>query len=150
MTEVNFDSRTARHGLPLLFAGQSQKETYVNEALARIDALIDLAIEGDLAAPPTSPADGQAWRIAEGATGEWVDRSGQIAARQAGNWLYLLPRDGLNVFNRATGQTALYNGGWQVPSRPAAPSGGTTADNEARIAIAAILAALTTAGVFAA
>ena len=36
---VDFDTATARHGFPMLVAGQAQKEFFVNEALARIDAL---------------------------------------------------------------------------------------------------------------
>jgi hypothetical protein len=67
--------------------------------------------------------------------------------RQSGNWLYASPRDGMRVFNRTTDQDLLFNAGWQAASRPAAPSGGTTVDAEARSAIAAIVASLTIAGI---
>lgn len=130
-----------------MFAGQSQKEGYVNEITARLDALLHCAIEAEQAAPPTTPEDGQSWLIAAVASGDWSGKSGQIAMRQSGNWLYTLPRDGMRVFNRATDQEVLFNAGWQAASRPAAPSGGTTVDTEARTAIAAIIASLTTAGI---
>jgi hypothetical protein len=130
-----------------MLAGQSQKEGYVNEITARLDALLHCAAEAEQAAPPVAPEDGKSWLIAAGASGDWSGRSGQIAMRQSGNWLYALPRDGMRVFNRSTDQDMLYNAGWQAASRPAAPSGGTTVDTEARTAIAAIIASLTTAGI---
>ena len=147
MSDPVFDNRTARFELPLLFAGQSQKEVFVNEVAARIDALLHGAIEGEQAIPPATPVDGQAWLVASGASGEWTGQAGKIAARQAGNWLYAVPRDGIKLLNRATGQEIRYSGGWKAALRPAAPSGGAVVDVEARTAIAAILTALTTAGI---
>lgn len=147
MPDSLFDNRTTRFELPLLFAGQAQKELFVNELAARLDALLHGAVEAELAAPPASPSDGQTWLIASGASGEWSGKTGQIAARQAGNWLYFVPRDGLRLLNRATGHDLRYKGSWQAASRPAAPSGGTTIDGEARAAINALISSLTTAGI---
>lgn len=150
MPDPLFDSKTARFDLPLLFAGQAQKELFVNEAASRIDALLHTAIEAELAAVPASPDDGLAWLIGPGASGDWAGRTGQIAARQAAMWFYFTPHDGMRVFNLATGQFLHYDGGWIVPVGPAAPSGGTVIDIEARAAITALLAALSQAGIFAA
>jgi Protein of unknown function (DUF2793) len=147
MPDPLFESRTARFDLPLLFAGQTQKETFVNESLARLDALLCLAIEGEQAAPPATPVDGQAWLVGSGASGDWAGQSGKVAARQSGNWLFLTPRDGLKLLNRATGQEQRFAGTWKVATRPAAPSGGTIVDAEARATILAIITALTTAGI---
>ena len=147
MPDPLFDSRTTRLELPLLFAGQAQKEGFVNEITARIDALLHGAIEGEQAAPPAAPADGQMWLVAAGASGAWLGQSGKLAARQAGNWLFTVPHDGIKLLNRATGQEIRYSGGWKAAARPAAPSGGTVIDSQARSAIAAILTALTSAGI---
>lgn len=147
MPDPLFDSRTARFDLPLLFAGQAQKENFVNEMAARVDTLLHLAIEGEQAAPPASPVDGQAWLVASGATGDWTGQTGKIAARQAGNWLYAAPRDGMKLLNRATEQEIRFSGGWKVAMRPSVPSTGAVVDSEARSAISAILTALTTAGI---
>ena len=92
MSDMLFDSRTPRHDLPLLFAGQTQREGFVNEALARIDALLHGAIEAQLAAPPAAPAEGQCWLVASGSTGTWAGHDGEIAAYESGNWLFFLPR----------------------------------------------------------
>jgi Protein of unknown function (DUF2793) len=147
MTYPLYDLRTARHDLPLLFAGQSQKEIYVNELAARVDALLHLAIESETATPPATVVDGQSWLVGTGATGAWAGQDSKIAARAAGNWLFLQPTAGMILLNKATGQQVRYQTGWQAPSKPALPAGGTTIDAEARTAIAAIVAAMVSAGI---
>jgi hypothetical protein len=149
MPDPLFESRTARFDLPLLFAGQAQKEGFVNEIAARLDAMLHVAIEAEQAVPPVSPLDGQAWLIAASPSGEWTGKSGQIAARQAGNWFYFPALHGLRLFNRATGQFVQFTGTWAAPSRPPVPSGGTVIDVEVRAGLAAVVAALTTAGILA-
>jgi hypothetical protein len=146
-TPIIFDSRSARFELPFLFAGQSQKEGFVNECTARTDALLHCAIEGEAAAPPALPADGTSWLVGAGASGDWTGQAGKIAARQSGNWLFFAPRDGMRLLNRATGQEIRYHGSWKIAARPALPTGGTTIDTEARAAISTLIASLTVAGV---
>lgn len=147
MPDPLFESRTPRFDLPLLFAGQAQKEGFVNEITARLDGLLHCAVEAEQAVPPTSPVDGQSWLVATSATGDWTGKVGQIAMRQVGNWLFAEPREGMHLFNRGTGQQMLFKGGWLAASRPALPGGGTTVDAEARAAISAIIASLATAGI---
>jgi hypothetical protein len=144
---ISFPSATPRYSLPLLFAGQSQKEFYVNEAHALADALLHAACEGEAVDPPVSPAEGECWLVASGATGEWAGEDGKLAARQAGNWLFIAPKDGMRLFDHATGQVLLYRNGWQRPAAPVAPSGGSVIDAEARTAIAELISALSEAGV---
>lgn len=143
-----FDSATPRLGLPLLFAGQAQKEFFVNEAHAIVDALAHGAIEGVANTPPAAPADGCNWLVDSAPTGAWAGQAGKIAARQSGNWLFLLPRDGMRILDRSCGQEVRYAGGWQRPVKPANPAGGSTVDNEARVAIMQLILALCTAGIF--
>ena len=145
---ITFDSTSPRFALPLLFAGQAQKEAFVNEAHARADALLHCAIEGEAAAPPVTPVEGTNWLVAASPTGAWAGQAGKIACRQAGNWLFVDPRDGMVLLNRANGQQRRYFASWLAPTVPAAPIGGSTIDAEARTAIAALVAALRTAGVF--
>ena len=145
---VLFETASPRFGLPLLFAGQSQKEAFVNEAHALADALLHCAIEGEAAAPPPVAADGTSWLVAAGATGAWAGKDGAIACRQAGNWLFVSPRDGLYMLDRSSGQTLRFRGSWQIPEIPPEPSGGSTVDSEARMAISQLFAALRVAGIF--
>ena len=129
-------------------SGQSQKEFYVNEAHSLADALLHASCEGEATDPPATPAEGEAWLVGASATGVWVGEDGKLASYQAGNWLFASPNDGMRLFDRSTGQVLLYLGGWQRPAAPAAPSGGTTIDTEARTAIADLVSALTEAGIF--
>jgi hypothetical protein len=144
---VNFASATPRHALPNLFVAQAQKEFTVNEALARIDGLLHPAVEGEADAAPATPADGESWIVGSQPVGDWAGNAASIAVQQAGNWLFIAPRPGMSVFDRATGCTARFDDGWQRAGAIAAPTGGTTADAEARAAITALIAALVTAGV---
>jgi len=129
-------------------AEQSQKEFYVNEAHALTDALLHAACEGETADPPATPAEGETWLVGNSATGEWSGEDGKLASRQADNWLFAAPKDGMRLFDRSTGQILLYRGGWQRPAAPGAPSGGAVVDAEARAAIVNLVVALVEAGIF--
>jgi hypothetical protein len=147
---LTFDSATARHALPLLFPGQTQKEFYLNEAHALIDALLHCAVEDVAQAPPPAPQDGACWLVGEAPAGAWADQAGKLACRQLGNWLFISPRDGLTVLNGASGQIMRFaQGGWAAPVAPIPPAGGTTIDSELRIAFSTLLGALSAAGIFA-
>lgn len=144
-----FDTSSPRFGLPLLFAGQSQKEAFVNEAHSLTDALLHCAIEGETATPPATPADGENWLVGASASGDWLDQDGMIACRQGGNWLFVAPGDGMRLLNRSTGQEMNYFAGWRAPDTPENLAGGTTVDTEARAAIQELISALRVAGIFA-
>jgi hypothetical protein len=143
-----FDTASPRYGLPLLFSGQAQKEAFVNEAHALADALLHCAIEGEAAAPPASPAEGEAWLVAAAGTGAWAGKDGQLACRQGGNWLFVPPRDGLRVLDRSTGQDRRFLGSWRIAEEPGEPIGGSVVDAEARTAISQLIAALRVAGIY--
>ena len=144
---VTFDSISPRYALPLLYAGQAQKEIFVNEAVSRADALLHCAIEGESPTPPASPSNGDTWLVAAGASGAWAGQDGLLTCQQSGNWLFIAPRDGMRVLDRSNGQEALYFGGWQRAAVPLEPIGGSTVDDEARSAIVSLIAALRATGV---
>lgn len=146
---VTFTSASARLGLPFLFTAQAQKEFTVNEALARLDALLHIAVEGTAETPPPAPVDGEAWLIGAAPTDEWSDHAGEIACRQAGNWLFQPPLPGMRIYDQSAGQQAVFDGSWNRASAVALPSGGATQDSEARTAIAGLVSALVAAGILA-
>ena len=145
---ITYESATARFALPYLFAGQAQKEVFVNEAHALIDSLLHCAVEGTISMPPASPAEGQAWIVGAAPSGAWLGKAGHLAVRQNGSWTFVPPKDGLRVLDRSSGQQLRFAGQWRAPSVPAAPAGGATVDAEARSAILALVSALREAGIF--
>lgn len=147
MSEPLFPLRSPRLNLPLLFAGQAQKELFVNESLARLDGLAHCAVEAESNAPPPNPAEGEAHLVGPSPTGPWIGRSGQIALFQSGQWLFQSPLDGMRIFNRAMGHDLRFRGTWLAPTRPAPPSGGSTVDAEARAALAALIESLAAGGI---
>lgn len=82
-------------GLPYILAAQAQKHVTHNEAVRTLDALVHLAVlDRDLAAPPASPADGDRYIVAQGASGAWSAHGGEIAVWQDGAWAFFAPREG--------------------------------------------------------
>lgn len=91
--------------------------------------------------------EGQAWLVDPSPTGAWAGHPGAMAAWQAGTWLFITPRKGMQVFDRSAGQYARFSGTWQRATAPAAPSGGTVVDSAARTAIVQLIEALASAGI---
>lgn len=143
----SFTSTTPRLGLPNLFVAQAQKEMTVNEAFARIDALLHISVEGEANDPPAAPADGECWLVGAAPTGAWSAYPGAIAYRQSGSWLFTQPTASMTVFDKSAGQTARFDGGWQRALAVTSPTGGATEDTQARDAVAELVAALQVAGI---
>ncbi|MGH1588181.1 DUF2793 domain-containing protein [Methylobacterium phyllosphaerae] len=87
---------TPHLGLPLIAASQAQKHVTHNEALDRLDALVQLAcLDKDLAAPPPSPAEGDRYLVvASEPGGAWVGLAGQVVRYADGVWTGAVPRAG--------------------------------------------------------
>ncbi len=145
MQDAQFDSCTPRFNLPLLFAGQAQKEVFVNEIAARMDAMLHLAVEEEAVSPPADAIDGQSWLIGPDPDGAWTGKAGHIASFQGGNWVFAKPCPGMRLFNKAADQEMSFRRSWEVAAKPVLPSGGTTIDNESRAAISALIDALVAA-----
>lgn len=161
---------TLRLGLPLLAAGQAQKELWHNEALALIDLASNAGVEAlGAATPPATPEAGRAWVLGETPTGAWAGHAHALAGWTAGGWRFVAPFEGLSVWVVAEKLHATYaDGRWVAgdvrarrvlvggvpvlgPQRPAItpPAGGGTVDAEARAALDQVLAALRAHGLIA-
>jgi hypothetical protein len=154
---------TPRLKLPMLAAGQAQKEITHNEALAILDLSVGTAVAGiGATVPPAAPGTGSAWIVGGAPTGAWAGQAGRVAGWTDGGWRFVVPHEGMAVWSLADRREARFVGGiWvlgevrasrllvdgvavvgaQVPAIPT-PSGGAAIDTVARAAIAAMLQAM--------
>lgn len=153
---------TDRLALPLLAAGQAQKEMYHNEALVRLDLLTQAKAEAfNAEEPPAAPDRGMCWIIGATPTGAWLGHAGEIAGWTEGGWRFVAPREGMCLWLGENAGFALFRGSsWRIGEahgrlfvegqqiigpRAAAiqePVGGTVVDAEARAAVSAVLVAM--------
>jgi hypothetical protein len=162
---------TSRFALPLLHAGQAQKELFHNEAVVGIDALLHRDVQGvGVDAPPVTPDPGQAWIVGGSPTGDWAGHAHAIACWTVGGWRFVTPRTGMEVWAESLARPVRYRAGvgWQIgvitasrieidgikvigarAGAVATPAGGAIVDEQARSAIGAILDALRAHGLIA-
>lgn len=164
------EGRSERLALPLLEAGQAQKELFHNEALTLLDMLVQAGAESAGGnATPVAPEPGQCWIVGTSPTGAWAGHSSALAGWTAGGWRFVAPVSGMTIWVADRGHAMLFDGGGWIdsPLRPdglyfdgmkvvgpalsaiADPAGGTTVDGQARAAIALILTALRNHGLIA-
>ncbi len=159
-----------RLALPLIAPGQAQKEMTHNEALARLDIMVQPVVQA--VAPPSVPASptlGQCWIVGMGATGAWAGQDGAFAAWTAGGWRFVVAFEGMTAWSIADAMLVIRRGAtWligqvnaqqirinNVPlltaQQPAiaTPTGGSLVDGESRAVITAIIATLRTHGLIA-
>ncbi len=153
---------TARLSLPLMAAGQSQKEVTHNEALLRIDLLVQTTVmSGPQSTPPASPLEGQGWIVGKSPTGIWAGKADYLVQWTRNGWLFVPPFEGLSVWAVTGGRGWRFGAGrWsdaveassvrvagkQVigPQQPpiVLPQGGANPDPEARAAISMVINSL--------
>lgn len=144
-----FTSSTPNIGLPLLIAGQAQKEFFLNQSLVIVDSLHRRSVIASQPAPPTNADEGDCFRITAPATQEWEGCEDHITIQIGGSWHFIAPREGMFMFDSAADQFLLYQSGWRVASTPAVPASGAVIDVEARAAISELIDALRDIGIFA-
>ena len=145
---VTLTAATARYELPFLFFAQAQKEAFINEALVRIDTLLHPAVLAEQVTPPADPQPGTTYLVAESANGEWEGKAGALAAWTGSQWVFVAARSGMTARDLSTGQVLVFDGDWIRVSDPVAPEGGSTIDTECREALAALIEALRSHGIF--
>lgn len=105
--------RTTMLGLPYLAPAQAQKHVTVNEALSRLDALVQLtAVSTTTLAQPAAPADGAVYILSPGKSGEaWgAMADGALAVYRDGAWEQIAPKPGWRAFDRERGSILTFVG----------------------------------------
>jgi hypothetical protein len=158
---------TPRLSLPLLQAGQAQKEALHNEAIILLDAIVGGVVESVGDNDPPIPSEvGQVWIVGTAPTGDWTGNPDAVAIWTMGGWRFAPAREGMALRLRGSGVriergaaewgegalsvAALIVDDEQVVgprlSGITSPTGGSVIDAEARATLAAILVAIKTHG----
>lgn len=97
--------------LPYILPAQAQKHVTHNEALRKLDAIVQLVVQDRTrVAPPASPVEGDRHIIAAGAGGPWAGQSGRVALFQDGDWAFLTPLAGWRAYVLDEGAMAVWDG----------------------------------------
>src|SRR5690625_3828836 len=112
-------SQSPKLGLPYLEMSQAQKEITHNEALARLDALVQARALGQRDAPPPGPEEdppeeGDLYIVGPTPSGAWIGHAGELAAWYGG-WIFLAPQPGWSLLEAGSGRQLTFDGSaWQA------------------------------------
>ncbi|AGT07717.1 DUF2793 domain-containing protein [Paracoccus aminophilus] len=110
------ENETSNLALPLLLPAQAQKHVTVNDALLRLDGMVDLVLQSlSRTQPPAGVVDGMCWGVPPGAVNAWEGRGGQIAIGANGGWVFVTPRLGSRAYIADQGVPAIHDGALWVP-----------------------------------
>ena len=132
---------TPKLGLTELAAAQALPEARVNENIRWMEffATGGGVKDRNLATPPGSPADGDAYLVAASATGAWSGQSGKVALYINTAWAFAPAIEGMRLYVNDEDVTIVYDGSAWAPLGGGGGSGDTlcpsfnfSADGEAR------------------
>lgn len=110
---------TPRLGITQLEEGQSLPEQVSNEAWRVLEQFASrgIVIDKDLATPPGSPADGDAYIVAAAATGAWTGWHNRIAFYLSTGWVSIIPTEGTKAYVQDENREYEWNAvNWAVPT----------------------------------
>lgn len=132
------EETSALLGLPYIQAAQAQKHVTHNEALRKLDVLVQAtAIARDRNTPPAGPAEGDRYVLGAAPTGDWAGQAQALALFETGVWQFFTPQTGWRVYIIEQGVTAMFNGtAWTTAQAPTELGINTAADDTNRLAVA--------------
>ncbi|MFA3920785.1 DUF2793 domain-containing protein [Ruegeria hyattellae] len=100
--------------LPFLQPSQAQKHVTHNEALRRLDIVVQLRLQQTGASvPPAQAQEGDIHGLGTGATGAWAGQDGMLAAWLDAAWHFVAPQTGWRAWDMAGDQMVIWDGtGW--------------------------------------
>lgn len=140
---------SAKLSLPFIQPSQAQKHVTHNEALLRLDTVVQLSVQSIGAqTPPAAPENGEIYALGTSATGDWAGQDGKLACYSDNAWGFIAPQDGWRAFNFDDQGLHVFSSGTWLPVVPplqnlAGLGVGTTSDAVNRLAVASDAALFT-------
>ena len=105
-------NHSARLSLPYLLPAQAQNHVTHNEALAKLDLLVQLTVEAFGAnTPPTIPTEGDVWALGSAANGDWAGQdAGTLAGWDGVAWVFVVPQEGWLALGKPDGALLRWTG----------------------------------------
>jgi hypothetical protein len=114
--EDTMTDTTPNLSLPYILPSQAMKHVTHNEALQILDAATNSVVVATLAAPPSSPDEGDLFLVDTPASGGWTGKDGKLAFFIDGAWIYIAPKNGWRAWFAADGRTRIFDGSdWVDP-----------------------------------
>jgi hypothetical protein len=103
--------------LPFLQPSQAQKHVTHNEALRRLDIVVQLRLQQTGAnVPPAQAQEGEIHGLGTGTTGAWAGQDGMLAAWLDAAWHFVAPQTGWRAWDVAGARLVIWDGtGWTAP-----------------------------------
>tara|TARA_R110000787_G_scaffold200119_2_gene311157 strand:+ start:2354 stop:3733 length:1380 start_codon:yes stop_codon:yes gene_type:complete len=110
--------------LPFIQPAQAQKHVTHNEAIKRLDVLVQAVVEdAALTSPPAGATEGDSYIVAPGGINAWEARDGEIATFYNNSWDFITPQKGWSVYVKNTDGPVTYTGAtWVDGSQILRPS----------------------------
>jgi len=101
--------------LPYLAPAQAQKHVTHNEALRKLDVIVQLSVLSVVDMPPTDPQNGDCFIIDANGQGDFTEKMHHIAAFQDGAWIFLSPKAGWRSYVQDNAEVRIFDGhAWQA------------------------------------
>jgi hypothetical protein len=109
-------------GLDELVPSQGNPDVTHNNALRQLEGRMVRALDKDLTVAPSTPANGDVYIVASGATGTWSGKDKKIAHFWGGGWKYYTPIHGYSLMVVDEDLRYFFDGtNWEIePSAPLA------------------------------
>ena len=118
-------SQTPHLKLDYLLPEQAQKHITVNDALRRLDGLVQLSVKNRTTIiPPSEPENGDRYLVGPQAQGAWEGASGNLALYEDTAWHFFAPQSGWRLWDEGAREFFIFDGsGWQPVQGVAQASG---------------------------
>ena len=117
------NQNTSNLELPYIIASQAQKHVTHNEALKKLDAIVQLSVISRTTIPETEPlAEGSRFIIPDGAEGIFSGMDGKIAISSNQSWEFYTPNEGWLCFVQDEGNLWIHtSNNWREANQVSAP-----------------------------